>query len=188
MSTLYRSSVTQILLFARSSRSTTLWASLCGSSIYLDNVRISTGDKFSSVAKFSTAIPSWFFNSINWLKFASPVIRCRASRNSLLSTFLKPLSFTSKCLDSFLDQENRPNLSWHLPNSTYTVEVNLSQEAAVSSTMGGRDRMLVAETSYLFSELKFKKRFWSCTLLLLYSFFVIVTWPFHIWNFFLFFR
>ena len=121
---LYRSGVTQIFLFARSTTSTTLWASLSCSSLSLDIVGISTGDKFSSVAKFSARRTSWFPNRINWLKSASPNVGFWTSRNSLLSSFLHNLSFTSNWLESFLNQENRTKMSCFLPKSTqlhYTV-------------------------------------------------------------------
>ena len=47
-------------------------------------------------------------------------------------------------LVSFLDQGDGPNLFWHLPKSTKSVQVNLSREAVVLQAMGGRDRVLVA--------------------------------------------
>ena len=65
-------------------------------SMSLDIVCISTGVKFSSLAKFSASLISGFLNRINWLKSVSPIVSFWASRISLLSPFLNTLSLTSK--------------------------------------------------------------------------------------------
>ena len=79
---LYRSRVSQIFLLAPSSTSTNLWAGLSCSSMSLDVVGISTGDKFSYLAKFCAAVTRWFLNRTNLLKSASPIVRFWISQNS----------------------------------------------------------------------------------------------------------
>ena len=96
LSRLNHGRVTQIFPFVRSNTSTTLWHSLSCSSKSLESVGISIGDKFSSIAWFSAAMTNWFLNCKNWLKSVSPAVRFCTSRNSLLSSFLKILSSTSK--------------------------------------------------------------------------------------------
>ena len=86
-STLYCTSVTKKFLFARSTTSTRLWASLSCSSMSLDFVGISIGDKFSSLANFSAGMTSWFLNRIIWLKTASPILSFSTSWNSCCHLF-----------------------------------------------------------------------------------------------------
>ena len=92
LSTLYRSSVTQILLFERSTASITLWTSFSCFSMFLDSVDWRTGGKFCSLRKLSAATTSWFLRRTNWLKSASPIVKFCLGQNSaslisLLNTF-----------------------------------------------------------------------------------------------------
>ena len=48
---------------------------------------------------------SWFLNCINWLKFRSPSIITKTRQNSLFSISMTTVQFTSKWLESFLDQK-----------------------------------------------------------------------------------
>ena len=118
LSTLYQNRGTQIFLFARSTTSSTRWASFSCSSLSLGTVGIITRDRISSPAKFSAAMTSWFLNRLNWLNSASLSVRFYTSRKTLLSCGLENLSFSSKFLKSHLDSEYCPNLNWHLPNFT----------------------------------------------------------------------
>ena len=45
-----------------------------------EHCRYQHGVKFSSLAKFSAALTSWFLNRINWLTSASPIVRFWTSR------------------------------------------------------------------------------------------------------------
>ena len=116
--TIYRNRNTRNFMLARSTTSTSFWASLSFSSMSLDIVGIRTLDKFSSLAKLSVALTSRFLNCKNWLKLASPLLRFWTIRKSSLSSSLRTLGFKSKYLEQFLDRENYPNLSWDLTKPT----------------------------------------------------------------------
>ena len=92
LSALYRSSVTQILLFGQSTASITLWTRFSCSSKSLDSVDWRTGYKFCSLRKLTAATTSWFLCRINWLKSASHIVKICLCLNSafmlsLLNTF-----------------------------------------------------------------------------------------------------
>ena len=93
---LFRSRVTQMYSLERSITSATLWASSNCSSMSLDVVGISTGDKLSSLLKFSAAMTGWFLYRVNCLKSAPPIVNFWTRQKSLMSSFSDLSSFTSK--------------------------------------------------------------------------------------------
>ena len=144
-------------LLARSTLSTTLWASF-SLSMFLYIVGISTGDKFSSLPKLSAAMTSSFLNRMNWLLSPSPIVKFRTRRNSLLS--LLNTKFYNKWLGLIFGAKNRPNLSGHFPNSTWSVQVSLSKKAVALQAKGERESTLVAERAITLDN-EFRRMIWK---------------------------
>ena len=107
LSALYPSTVTKIFLFEKSTVSTTIWASLCWSTMSLEIVSICSGDKFSSLLKFSAAT-SWLRNPRSCMKSTSHFVTFCTSQIALKPSLLKisKLTFMSFCSCQFWKKKN----------------------------------------------------------------------------------
>ena len=106
LSPFYHKIVTQSFLLARSTTTTTFWASLSCSSVSLDIVDICTASNFFSLPEFLAATASQFNFLTNYLKSIVPIVRFLHQTKRSVVNFLGKFEFNNQKKESNLDQRN----------------------------------------------------------------------------------